>query len=131
MRWTCAHLSLVMACLAAPLLTRCGGTPGSPDLIIEPIHIDSVEVGVGASVPVAVEVHVQGVVGDGCSVVHSVRQERSGSTVSITILRERPKDAICTQEARLYVERIPLEGVFPPGSYLVRVNDVERAFTVP
>ena len=60
-----------------------------------------------------------------------MRQEHSGSTVIITILRERPRDAICTQEARLYDARILLEGVFPPGSYLVRVNDVERAFTIP
>lgn len=131
MRWTWAQLALVMACLVPPLLTACGGTPASPDLVIEPIHIDSVDVVVGASVPLTVEVHVQGVIGDGCSVVHSVSQERSGSTVTITILRERPRDAICTQEARLYDARIRLEGTFPAGSYLVRVNGVERAFTIP
>jgi hypothetical protein len=131
MRWTCARLSLVMACLVLPLLTACADIPASPDRIIEPIHIDSVDVVVGASVPLAVEVHVQGVVGDGCSVLHSVRQQRSGSTVTISILRERPRDAVCTQEARLYDARILLEGAFPPGSYRVQVNGVARAFITP
>lgn len=121
----------MIAWLAFPLLTACGDTPASPDLTIEPIHIDSVEVVVGPSVPLAVEVQVHGVVGDGCSVLRSVRQERSGSTVTITILRERPRDAICTQIARLYDARIRLEGTFSPGSYLVRVNEVERAFSIP
>jgi hypothetical protein len=115
----------------ALLLTACDGSPAKPDLTIEPIHIDSLDVVVGAGVPVSVEAHVQGVVGDGCSVVHSVKQERSGSTVIITILRERPTEAICTQLARLYDARIVLEGTFAPGAFLVRANDAERAFTVP
>ena len=131
MRWTCARPSLLMAWSVLPLLSACGDPPAGPDLIIEPIHVDSVDVVVGTSVPLAVEVLVHGVVGDGCSVVHSVRQERSGSTVTLTILRERPRNAICTQEARLYAARILLEGTYAPGSYLVRANDVERVFTIP
>jgi hypothetical protein len=128
MGWIFPRFRLVMAWLAFPLLTACGA---SQDLTIEPISIDSVEVLVGTSVPVTVEVQVHGVVGDGCSVLHSVQQERSGSTVTIAILRERPRDAFCTQIARLYDARIRLEGAFPSGSYLVRVNEVERAFSVP
>jgi hypothetical protein len=124
-------LTLLMACLALAPLTACNGTPATPDLVIGPIQIDSVEVIVGAIAPPPVEVHVRGVVGDGCSVLHSVRQERSSRTVTITILRQRPSDAVCTQQARLYDARIPLEGAFPTGSYLVRVNGVERAFTIP
>jgi hypothetical protein len=131
MRWTRAQPALVLTPLALAFLAACDTNPASPDLTIDPIHIESLDVSVGAGVPVAVEAHVQGVVGDGCSAVHSVKQERSGSTVTITILRERPTNAICTQIARLYDARIPLEGTFAPGAFLVRVNDAERAFTVP
>jgi hypothetical protein len=123
---------LLMSWLVLPLLSACGGSPASPDLIIDPILVDRLDVVVGAGAPMAaVEAHVQGVVGDGCSVLHSVKQERSGSTVTITILRERPKDAICTQQALLYDARIPLDGTFSSGAFLVRANGVERAFTVP
>jgi hypothetical protein len=122
---------LLMSWLVLPLLSACDGNPASPELIIDPILVDRLEVVVGSGAPMAVEAHVQGVVGDGCSVLHSVKQERSGSTVTITILRERPKDAICTQQALLYDARIPLEGTFSSGAFLVRANGVERAFTVP
>lgn len=131
MRGTGSRLSLLMTCLAVLYLVACGGSPASPDLIIDPIQIDSVEVLVGTSVPATVDVHIQGIVGDGCSTVHSVTQVRSGSTVSITILRQRPRDAICTQIARLYDAYIRLESTFSRGSYQVRVNEVERAFSVP
>ena len=120
-----------MSWLALPLLTACDGSPASPDPVVGPILVDLLEVIVGAGAPPMVEAHVQGVVGDGCSVLHSVKQERSGSTVIITILRERPKDAICTQQALLYDARIPLEGTFSSGAFLVRANGVERAFTIP
>ena len=131
MERTRPRLPLVILWLALPLLTACGDTPASPDLTIDPIRIDSLDVVVGTSVPLAVEVQVRGVVGDGCSVLHSVSQARSRSTITIIILRERPRDAICTQIARLYVASIPLEGGFSPGSYLVRANDVQRAFSIP
>lgn len=131
MRWMRSRPALVTTLLALPLFAACNDTPASPDLTIDPIHVDSLDVVVGTGVPVVVEAHVQGVVGDGCTVVHSVKQERSGSTVTITILRERPTEAICTQLARLYDARIPLEGAFSPGAFLVRANNAERAFTIP
>jgi hypothetical protein len=38
---------------------------------------------------------------------------------------------VCTQLARLYDERLPLEGSFPPGDYVLRVNDFVRSFSSP
>lgn len=73
--------------------------------------------------------HVQGILGDGCSELRSQSQTRLGNLVIVTILRERPRDAVCTQIAKLYVADIPLQGTYPPGRYLLRVNAVERAFT--
>ena len=114
--------------LVAAGALSCGG-PAGDDLSVEPISIESVEVLVLKSLPPQASAHVKGAVGDGCSELHSTSQTRSGSTVTITILRQRPRDAICTQIARLYDEVIQLEGTYPAGSYVVRVNGVERTFT--
>ena len=105
------------------------GSPAAPDLEIAPIQVESVEVLVLESFPPQAAARVRGVVGDGCSTLHSVEQARSGSTVTLTILRERPAGAICTQIARLYDETIRLEGAFPPGRYVLRVNGLETVFT--
>jgi hypothetical protein len=112
------------------LAVACAG-PSDPDRLVEPIHVDSVDVLVGTGEPASVDAHVQGVIGDGCSTLHSTTQARSGSTVTISIMRERPADAICTQIALLYDDRIRLEGTFARGSYVLRVNGVERPFSVP
>ena len=73
--------------------------------------------------------HVQGILGDGCSELRSQSQARLGHLVLVTILRQRPRDAVCTQIAKVYVADIPLQGEYPPGQYVLRVNEVEKAFT--
>jgi hypothetical protein len=74
---------------------------------------------------------VRGVLGDGCTELDGVTGARRGNTVTLTILSTRPEDAICTQIAKLYDATITLPGDFPPGDYLLRVNSVEKAFSVP
>jgi hypothetical protein len=117
--------------LAAPFaLAACDrSSPASSDLLIDPIQVDSVDVLVQESSPPQASAHVRGVIGDGCSSLHSVEQERSGTTVVLTILRQRPANAMCIQIARLYDDTIRLEGTFPPGRYVLRVNGVETPFT--
>jgi len=115
---------------ALPIGLGCGSDNATTSGVeIGPIQVDSVEVQVLESSPPRAAAHVQGVIGDGCSELHSVEQERSGSTVNLTILRERPLDAVCIQIARLYDDTIPLEGTFPPGRYVLRVNSLETVFT--
>ena len=113
----------------ATILPAACSNPASANLVIEPIQVDQVDVRVLESSPPEAWAHVQGVLGDGCSAFHSLRQERSGNTITMTILRERPRDAICTQIAKIYDADIRLEGQYPPGQYLLRVNGVERSFT--
>ena len=122
---------LAVAGLSAPLsLAGCGQPPpAASDLVIQPIQVDSVDVLVQESSPPQASAHVQGVIGDGCSSLHSVEQQRSETTVVLTILRRRPADAICTQIAKLYDETIRLEGTFPPGRYVLLVNGLETSFT--
>ena len=114
----------------ALLAVACASSnPAGAGPLVEPIQIDSVDVRILESSPPQAVAHVQGFLGDGCSEFHSLSQSRSGSTITLTILRQRPRDAICTQIAKLYDADIPLEGQYPPGRYVLRVNGVEKAFT--
>lgn len=121
---------LVAFLLLSALVACASASPVAPDVVVERIQIESVDVLVTAGPPQTVVAHVQGFLGDGCSTLHSVRQARSGIAITITILRQRPRDAICTQIARLYDENIRLEGPFTPGRYVLRVNAFERDFTI-
>jgi len=110
-------------------LLGCGGdNPVGGDVAVQPIVIESVDVLVMESAPPQVSVHVKGVIGDGCSELHSETQQRTGNTVRLTILRARREEAICIQIARLYDQVIRLTGTYPAGSYTLHVNDVERTF---
>ena len=115
------------AVLAAACTSRSNPT-GADDLLVEPIQVENVDVRVLESFPPQAVANIQGVLGDGCSEFHSLRQERSGNTVTVTILRQRPRDAICIQIAKLYEENIRLEGQYPPGRYVLRVNGVVTRF---
>jgi hypothetical protein len=124
------HRRFVLAAGLAAVLSAACSRPFDADFVFEPIHVDRVDVSLIETVPPQAAAHVVGVVGDSCATVHSVRQARTGDLVTVTILRQRPLVAVCAQIALPYDDVIRLDGVFPPGSYLVRVNGVERAFTV-
>lgn len=124
-------MALVTVAFGAFQAATCSGRPspaGADDLLVEPIAIESVEVSVLESFPPQAVAHVRGVLGDGCSELHSVRQERTDHAVTVTILRERPRDAICIQIARMYDESIRLEGTYPSGEYVLHVNDFVTRF---
>jgi hypothetical protein len=118
-----------ISALAFAATVGCGSpTAPAPRTITRPIQVDSVEVLVQDAGPAA---HVHGVIGDGCTELSAVTLERAGSRVTITILSTRPEEAICTQIAKLYEDVLRLPGDFPPGPYVLRVNTVEKTFTVP
>lgn len=122
------QLAALSAC--ALFVVGCYDTPSAPSGIsIDSITIDSVDVLVLESAPPQVSAHVTGILGDGCSELNGVEQRREGNTVTVTITRKRPTDAICTQIAKLYDATIKLDGAFPAGSYLLKVNAVEKPFT--
>jgi hypothetical protein len=110
------------------------GSPAAPTprTIVGPIQVDSLEIVRGANSPSGLGVRVQGVIGDGCTeLLPPITQERDGTVVRIRILRQRPEEAICIQIAKLFDQVVPLMGDYPPGSYVVRVNGAELAFSVP
>ena len=124
-----ARYSRVAVAMSVVVMIACGSSatsPQTPKTIIRPIHVDSVDV-----ILAPPSVHVRGVIGDGCTELGSVRMQRAESTVSITIFGERPEEAICSQIAKLYDATLVLPGDFPPGPYVLRVNGVEKTFTIP
>jgi hypothetical protein len=97
---------------------------------IKPMPIDSVEVQIRESQPVQVSVLVSGSLSDKCTTFHEATQVRNGNTIELTITTMRPKDAMCAQMIVTYSNTFPLEGDFPPGDYIVRVNGVEKSFKI-
>ena len=90
--------------------------------------MDSVEVlldGASASA------HVRGVIGDGCTELSFTTIDRGGARITVTIFAQRPADAICTQIAKLYAKVLRLPGDYPSGDYVLDVNGVVTAFSVP
>ena len=115
----------LLAALAATV--GCSSTT-APDTVIGEVRIERVDVRILESFPPRAVAHVEGVLGAGCTELPSLEQSRTGNTVVVRILNERPREAMCTMIAKLYQADIPLDGQYPPGQYLVRVNGVERSF---
>ena len=118
---------------AAAVSFGCGSPAApTPRMIVGPIQVDSLEIVRGASSSSGLGVRVQGVIGDGCTeLLPPITQERDGPVVRIGILRQRPEEAICIEIAKLFDQVVPLMGDYPAGSYVVRVNGAELAFSVP
>jgi hypothetical protein len=119
--------------LIAATAFGCGSpTTPTPGVIVGLVQVDSLELVHNASSPSGLGVRVQGVLGDGCTdLLPPITQERDGTVVRIRILRQRPEDAICTQIAKLFDQVVPLMGDYPPGQYVVHVNDSELTFSAP
>ncbi|HET9318056.1 MAG TPA: hypothetical protein VFQ51_20855 [Vicinamibacteria bacterium] len=120
-----------LALVAATPLMACGSaslTAEEQDRLI----VENVEVRILESSPVQVSAHVTGRLRDVCEMVGETTQSRSESTITVTIptfhdnLTERP----CIQEKETVERDVRLEGAFPRGTYLLRVNGLERTFRV-
>lgn len=126
-----AQSFVVLASLSLGALHAACSSPTGSDVLVRPIEVDRVDVRVGQTFPALVSAHVQGLLGDGCASFHSLRQDRSANTITLTILGQRPREAVCIQIAQIYDADIPLEGQYASGRYVLRVNGVESTFTTP
>ena len=115
---------------AGPTAAPATPTPDMAGAEIKPMPIDSVEVQIRESQPVQVSVLVSGTLSDKCTTFHEATQVRNGNTIELTITTMRPKDMMCAQMIEIYSNTFPLEGDFPPGDYIVRVNGVEKSFKI-
>jgi inhibitor of cysteine peptidase len=110
------------------LLSACGSAAGGAQDGL--LQVDNVEVQVAESSPPQVSVRVQGMLGNGCYSLGEIRQQRNGNTIEVTITTKHNGSESCTMIAQMIDEKILLEGDFPSGEYIVRVNGVERTFRV-
>lgn len=95
-----------------------------------PAQIDSVEVQIAESHPVQVFAQVKGTLGDGCTSLGTISQKRNTNTIEVTVLANHTGAEVCTMIAQIIDKNIALEGDFPAGQYVVRVNGVEKQFSV-
>jgi hypothetical protein len=123
-----ARIAVIAAFAAAVACGDPATAPTTPKNIARPILVDSVEVLLAPP-----SAHVRGVIGDACTDLSGVTMRRgdNDNIVDITIWSTRPQDAICSQIAKLYDATLALPGNFPPGPYVLRVNGVEKTFTIP
>ena len=70
---------------------------------------------------------VEGTLGDGCTSLKAVTQTRAGNEVRIRLTSVRVGE-VCTMILAYLKRLVPLEGIFPPGSYTVRANQRSSRF---
>ena len=70
---------------------------------------------------------VQGNLGDGCTSLESVTQERSGQRIAIALTSVH-RGEVCTMIMQMVNEWVPLQGVVTPGEYTVRANKAALDF---
>jgi hypothetical protein len=123
-----AALALVAA---APLLA-CESVSLTAAEEADRLVVESVEVRVLESSPVQVSALVKGRLRDQCEMVGETTQSRSDHTIIVTIptFHDNVSDRPCIQAKDTVEQDVRLEGAFPPGAYVVRVNGVERTFRV-
>lgn len=111
-----------------PAVTTPTGDMSAMEIKLMPI--ESVAVNIMESSPVQVMAEISGTLRDGCTEFKDATQTRNGNTITITVNTTRPKDMMCTQDLRFYSTSVKLDGAFPAGEYVVKVNDVEQPFSV-
>jgi hypothetical protein len=104
-------------------------TPQSREYLIQVDKID-VQVQQAPTGQGIVGVAIEGLVGDGCSRLERIEQNREGNWINIRIVGFNSGDPVCTMIAQTYRDNIPLSGAFDPGSYVVDVNGTVREFRV-
>lgn len=102
----------------------------SPSDITHPMQIEEVTVTVADARPPQVNARVRGIIPDGCSELAAIDQDREGNTITLSITVRRTSDGPCIQRIEIFERDLRLEGAFPPGRYVLRVNDVVRDFDI-
>lgn len=107
-------------------------TPGEVDTTGS-IFIEDLEIRYLESFPLQIHVVVKGNLGDGCTEIDEIVQERNleENTYTVTITTIRDPEAVCTQALVPFEEVIPLDvyGI-EAGTYTVEVNDQSTTFTL-
>jgi inhibitor of cysteine peptidase len=100
--------------------------PGAPTGMLQ---VTAVDVRILESFPPQVHITARGVQPDPCTTVESVTQRRDGNVITVTIIT-RPGATFCIQVLTPVDQNVALQGTFGSGTYVVRVNGLEREFSI-
>lgn len=121
-------LRVIAAILFAVALTACAASAPQPRAV--PVQIDTVTTAILESDPVRLQVRLQGYLGDGCTSLGEIAQQRDGNTIRITVTGVHSGAEVCTAIAQILDETLIFDGPFAPGEVLVQVNGVETRVTI-
>lgn len=108
----------------------CQGGTQDVEIRLAPIH--EVRIIIAESHPTQVVVYIQGGLTDGCTTFRTLKVERAGNMVNITVTTQRPRDAICTQVYGYFEQNVNLGSDFVSGqTYIIKVNDRTTSFVMP
>jgi inhibitor of cysteine peptidase len=95
------------------------------------LTVSQVDVIIQESFPPQIIAKVDGWLPDGCSEVGDITQQRNGRAIDVTITIRRLTTGACIAIAPQVSRSIRLNGSFAEsGTYTVRVNGIEKAFTL-
>jgi hypothetical protein len=95
------------------------------------LTVSKVDVIIMESFPPQITAKVEGWLPDGCSEVGDITQQREGFTIDVTITIRRLSAGACIAIAPQVTRSLRLNGSFAEsGAYRVRVNGVEKSFTL-
>ncbi len=100
--------------------------------VLDSVHFRpaSVESDLAENGAVPVETVIKGSLPDACSELHDLKQERAGHIVRMRLEMRRPQGAVCAMVVRPFRFYVTLEGLYPPGSYTLKLNNRVYTFTV-
>lgn len=112
------------------LLTSCTMTTSTPTPRSGVVTIERVEFVVLESYPLQVQAHITGYLGDGCTTLTGISQQREGHVITITVKAIHSGAEMCPAIAPMLDQSVMLEGSFTPGQYTVIVNGTAYQLTV-
>jgi len=102
---------------------------GEPTMSTVKLQVQTVDVLIAESSPPQGSAHVSAIIPDSCTKAREPEISRDGSTITVTIIGERPEGVACAQVISSYDKSIPL-GTLDPGRYTLHVNNVTKDFEV-
>jgi hypothetical protein len=102
---------------------------GEPTMSTVKLQVQTVDVLIAESYPPQISAHVTAIIPDSCTKAREPEINRDGSTITVTLIGERPDGVACAQVISTYDKSIPL-GTLAPASYTLHVNNVTKEFEV-
>lgn len=116
----------------APLSPAQGQTPADANVTLKLADVESVQATYVAAPTPALLVKIKGLLNDGATRIHDIRQDRLTNGVTISVITARPRNLAATM-ALIPFERdvtVPLDGQ-PSGPFSISANGVATTVMVP